>query len=112
MRISKQYKSWLILITGYLLCLTGVALALADAKADLSINPKGACSGGGITFVITNNNANSSIHATVTQSTANSGTTTMDISLLPKEQKVLGCATQGPAGNFLTIWQVQSAQYQ
>lgn len=103
----------MILITGYLLCLTGtVALALADAKSDLSINPKGPCAGGGITFVITNNNANNGIHATVTQSTANSGTTTIDISLLPKEQKVLGCAAQSLAGNFLTTWQVQSAQYQ
>jgi hypothetical protein len=112
MKMRKSYKPWLVLIMGYLFCLAGVALALADAKSDLSIRPKGACAGGGITFVITNNNANSSIHATVTQSTANSGTTTMDISLLPREQKVLGCSTQGSAGNFLTVWQVQSAQYQ
>jgi hypothetical protein len=108
---SKPYNSWLIAITG-LFCLGWAVLALADAKSDLTITPNGACAGGGIAFVITNNNTNSSIHATVTQSTTNSGTTTMDISLLPKEQKTLGCSQQTAAGNFVVTWQIQSAQYQ
>lgn len=111
MRRSKRYQSWLVLIVGYVLCLTWTAVALADAKSDLAISPKGACTGGDITFVITNNNASKAIHATVSRSTADS-TITIDISLQPGEQKTLGCSTQSPAGNFLTIWQVQSAQYQ
>lgn len=111
MRIRYISHQWLVSVIACLLCLAGVAPAVADAKSDISISPKGVCTGGGVTFVITNRNGNNSIHATVTQST-NSGTTTMDISLLPKEEKVLGCAPQGPAGNFLVTWQVQSAQYQ
>jgi hypothetical protein len=111
MRRTQRYKSWLILIAGCLLCFTCAALALADAKTDLSIHPNGACAGGGISFVITNNNASRGVHATVTQSTAAS-TTSLDISLQPGEQRTLGCSTQSPAGNFLTTWQVQSAQYQ
>jgi hypothetical protein len=112
MKISYVSKQWLVSVVACLLCLVGALSAVADAKSDISISPKGACAGGGITFVITNKNANSSVHATVTQSIVNSGITTMDISLLPKEQKVLGCSQQGPAGNFLVTWQVQSAQYQ
>ena len=105
-------KAWLIAVAGcLLLCLGRATAVMADAKADLSIAPKGACAGGGTTFVITNNNPNSSIHATLSQSTANASPTTIDISLQPGEQKVLGCAAQGPAGNFLVKWQVQSAQY-
>jgi hypothetical protein len=111
MRIGYVSKPWLIAVVGCLLCLMGFVAAFADAKADLSITPNGACVDGGTTFVITNNNPNSSILASVAQ-TSSSGTTTLQISLQPREQKVLGCAPQGPAGNFLTKWQVQSAQYQ
>lgn len=111
MRRSKGHKSWLVLIVAHVLCLTWTAAALADAKSDLTINPKGPCASGGITFAITNNNANKAVHATVSQSTGGS-TTTIDISLLPGEQKVLGCSAQTAAGNFQTVWQVQSAQYQ
>ena len=113
MRIRYVSKQWLVPVFACLLCLVGALSAVADAKADISISPKGACAGGGITFVITNKNANSGIHATVTQSNSQTATsTTIDISLLAGEQKVLGCAPQGPAGNFLVKWQVQSAQYQ
>lgn len=113
MRRSDVSKSWLVPVAGALLCLLWAISAFADAKADISISSQGACAGGGTTFVITNNNANSGIHATVTQSDSQTATsTTMEISLLPREQKVLGCAPQGPAGNFLVKWQVQSAQYQ
>lgn len=108
---SKRYKSWLVAIAVYVLCLTCTVLALADAKSDLAIGPKGACAGGGITFVITNTNASKTIHATLSQSTADA-TTTIDLSLQPGEQRTLGCSTQSAAGNFLTVWQVQSAQYQ
>jgi hypothetical protein len=34
------------------------------------------------------------------------------MSFLAGETKTLGCSTQTAAGNFLVIWQVQSAQYQ
>jgi dihydroorotase-like cyclic amidohydrolase len=108
-------KPWLIAMAGCLLCLVQGMSAFADAKADLLISPKGACAGGGTSFVITNNNTKSSIHATVTQSTRNAGNitvTTIDMSFLAGETKTLGCSTQTAAGNFLVIWQVQSAQYQ
>jgi hypothetical protein len=109
---SDVSKSWLVPVAAGLFCLLWAISAFADAKADISISPQGACAGG-TTFVIANNNANSSIHATVTQSDSQTASvTTIEISLLPKEQKVLGCAPQGPAGNFLVTWQVQSAQYQ
>jgi hypothetical protein len=114
MRNNRVSKPWLILVMGCLIGWAGVMPAFADAKADLSISPKGACSGGA-TFVITNNNASSSIHATLTQSTTNSTNvtvTTIDISLLPGEQKTLGCSPQTAAGNFVVTWQIQSAQYQ
>lgn len=105
------------------LCLVTVAAcvlyptwAFAGAKEDLSISTQGgACSAGGVAFTITNNNSSNGVQATVTQSTSASGKTTittLDISLQPKEQKQLGCSTQTSAGNFLTTWQVQSAQYQ
>lgn len=110
MRSGYGSKLWLIAVVGCLLCLMGFLPAFADAKADLSITPKGDCANG-TTFVITNNNATSGILASVSQSTS-SGTTTLQISLQPGEQKVLGCSPQGPAGDFLTKWQVQSAQYQ
>lgn len=98
------------------LCLLYPTWALAGAKEDLSIAPNGACSSGGTAFSITNTNSGNGVHATVTQSAVDSGgkttVTTLDISLQPKEQKALGCATQSSAGNFLVTWQVQSAQYQ
>jgi hypothetical protein len=98
-------------LAGCLLCLLRPAIASADAKPDLAISPKAACSGG-MTFVITNNNSSSSIHASVTQvNTASGTTTTLDLSFQPGEQKVLGCAPQTAAGNFQITWQVQSAQY-
>ena len=113
MRRSDVSKSWFVPAGGALLCLLWAFSAFADAKADILIAPHGPCAGGGTTFVIINNNANSGIHATVTQSNSQTATsTTIDISLLPGEQKALGCAPQGPAGNFLVKWQVQSAQYQ
>ena len=113
MRRSDVSKSWLVPVAAGLLCLLWAISAFADARADISISPQGACVSGGTTFGITNNNANSSIHATVTQSDSQTASsTTIEISLLPREQKVLGCAPPGPAGNFLVTWQVQSAQYQ
>lgn len=111
MKRDYPLKAWLIVLAGCLLCLVGATAALADAKSDLAISPKGICAGG-MTFVITNNNSSSSIHASVTQ--VNRGTqttTTLDLSFGPGEQKVLGCAPQTAAGNFQIIWQVQSAQY-
>lgn len=97
-------------------CVLYPTWAFAGAKEDLSISTQGAaCSGGGIAFTITNNNSTNSIQATVTQSTLASGkttVTTLNISLQPKQQQQLGCSTQTSAGNFLTTWQVQSAQYQ
>lgn len=104
-------KLWLVAVVGFALCLMGFLPAFADAKADLSIAPKGPCADGGTTFVITNKNATNGIVASVSQS-ASSGTTTLQISLLPGEERVLGCSAQGTAGNFLTKWKVQSAQYQ
>lgn len=106
------FKLWLILIAG---CLLYPTVARAGAKDDLAITISGACSTGGSAFTIKNKNSTNSIHATVTQSTLASGkatVSTIDISLQPNEQKQLGCSSQGPAGNFLTKWQVQSAQYQ
>lgn len=111
MTIVKRFLFCLIPVAGYLLMPAG---ALAGAKEDLMISANGACPGGAV-FVITNRNAASTIQATVTQSTESpDGTTvtTTNILLQPKEQKQLGCAPQGPAGNFLVTWQVQSAQYQ
>ena len=113
MRRSDLSKSRLVLVVAALFCLLWAISAFADAKADVSISPHGACAGGGTTFVITNNSANRGIHAMVTQSDSQTATsTTMEISLIPGEQKALGCAPQSPAGNFRVIWQVQSAQYQ
>lgn len=106
------FKLWLILIIGCLLYPTG---ARAGAKDDLAIVISGPCSTGGVAFAVKSKNSTNSIHATVTQTTVVSGKTTMstfDVSLQPKQQQQLGCASQGPAGNFLTTWQVQSAQYQ
>jgi hypothetical protein len=106
------FKQWVTLAAAFLLY---PASAVAGAKEDLSIATKGTCSAGGTAFTITNNHSSNGIHATVTQSTEDSGKTTvstLDISLQPKEEKVLGCSSQSSAGNFLTTWQVQSAQYQ
>jgi hypothetical protein len=111
MRIDYPSKAWSIVLAGCLLCLLQPAIAFADAKTDLSISPKGTCAGG-MTFVITNNNPSSSIHASVTRTNRDSETaTTLDLSFQPGEQKVLGCAPQTAAGNFQITWQVQSAQY-
>lgn len=106
------FKLWLIFIAVGLLYPTW---SFAGAKEDLAIAPSGACASGGTAFTITNKNSSNGIHATVTQSTVVSGQktfSTIDISLQPKEQKVLGCSAQSSAGNFLITWQVQSAQYQ
>jgi len=111
MRTGYPFKATMIALAASFLCLFLAPVAFADAQTDLSISPQGACNGG-LTFVITNSNATSSIHATVTQTnTASATTTTLDLSFQPGEQKVLGCAPQTPAGNFQIIWQVQSAQY-
>lgn len=101
-----------VLAVFLLLALLEATPAMADAKSDLSIASQGACANGGTTFVITNNNPSRSVHATVAQRNADSTSTTLDISLPPGGQQVLGCAGQSAAGNFLVKWQVQSAQYQ
>ena len=111
--MSRKYlgRSTMLALAACLPFLVGAPVAFADAVTDLAISPQGACNGG-TTFVITNKNASSSIHATVTQTNTNSGlTTSIDLSFQPGEQKVLGCAPQTPAGNFQIIWQVSSAQY-
>jgi len=111
MRAKYLFRATIIGLAACLLCVLGAPVALADAPTDLSISPQGACNGG-MTFVITNSNTTSSIHATVTQTNTASGTTTtLDLSFQPGEQKVLGCAPQTAAGNFQITWQVQSAQY-
>lgn len=111
MRRNGVVKSTIFVLAACLLCVFAAPVAFADAKTDLAIRPQNACNGG-TTFVITNNNATSAIHATVTQTNTASGTTTtLDLSFQPGEQKVLGCAPQTPAGNFQINWQVQSAQY-
>lgn len=111
MKADYRFRAAIIGLAACLVCIFAAPVALADAQTDLAISPQGACNGG-LTFVITNSNATSSIHATVTQTNTASGTTTtLDLSFQPGEQKVLGCAPQTPAGNFQLIWQVQSAQY-
>jgi hypothetical protein len=98
-----------------LLCLVVAPTALADAVTDTSIASRGACATGGTAFFIANNNTTTGLSATLTQTTVVSGSpssTTIQISLGPGQQKLLGCSPQDSAGNFQITWKVQSAQYQ
>jgi hypothetical protein len=115
MRGMPTFRLWSIVMALCLLCLVATPTALADAAADISIAARGACATGGTAFFITNNNANSGISATLTQTSSVSSpptSSTVQVSLGAGEQKLLGCSPQDSGGNYQITWQVQSAQYQ